>query len=537
MTDTVAVKVALKIRPPNAISKGKEADIPIRRQSLSVIPGTDSVTIGRDADSAGGSSPLGSGSVLSASPNNLSSGRRGFTFDRVFGPDVTQQAFYHDCCSSLIQQFMDGFNVTIFAYSSPEVPPEHVGIIPRAIGQVMGAVQKQPEDTAVQFSVKCTFLEIYQEQVRDLLRPEAKDISIREDKNGVTTVVGIHEEDISSADDLLRCLEKGNLERTTGDTKMHLYSSRSHAVFTILLEQRAGDPFMNHGSENISKAPLKCSKLHLIDLAGSERLKRTGAEGVRLKESVKINSGLLALGNVISLLSGSDGQERPQSQPQHVPYRDSKLTRLLRDSLGGNAKTLMVACVSPCEEDYDETLNTLKYADRARRIQNRPIVNIVDAQRAKVLEMRERIDFLESQLVIERTNSQDRRVETPAKKAEASPDLSSDLGSDQLLGRLMEELRSRTIRGTRSSAVEVELENSRSFQMAVADELEVAKQEQTKSLQELQSAISDTMRLAEFAITVSPFVPKENAEGIEQLIRRYITNAEIKFKPKDGKPK
>jgi hypothetical protein len=193
---------------------------------------------------------------------------------------------------------------------------------------------------------------------------DSKDIAIREDRNGNITISGIHEKPVKTAQDLFNCLEAGGIERTTGDTRMHMHSSRSHAIFTILLEQRlnpAEVTGMRTDEEELGPqystlnttatgrgALLRVSKLHLVDLAGSERLKRTGAEGVRFKESVKINSGLLALGNVISVLGGESNNERGsvgRDGNVHVPYRDSKLTRLLQDSLGGNSKTLMIACV------------------------------------------------------------------------------------------------------------------------------------------------------------------------------------------------
>ncbi|GMP45351.1 hypothetical protein CsSME_00013902 [Camellia sinensis var. sinensis] len=191
-------------------------------------------------------------------------------------------------------------------------------------------------------------------------------------------------------------LEQGSLNRATGSTNMNNQSSRSHAIFTITLEQMRkfnpafpGDSNLN---DSMSEEYL-CAKLHLVDLAGSERAKRTGSDGLRFKEGVHINKGLLALGNVISAL----GDEKKRKEGVHVPYRDSKLTRLLQDSLGGNSRTVMIACISPADINAEETLNTLKYANRARNIQNKPVVNR-DPLSNEMLKMRQQLEFLQAEL-------------------------------------------------------------------------------------------------------------------------------------------
>ncbi|CAE8650786.1 unnamed protein product, partial [Polarella glacialis] len=190
----------------------------------------------------------------------------------------------------------------------------------------------------------------------------------------------------------------GSMQRTTGATLMNEMSSRSHSIFTLIVEQRRrlapakepeGDP--GFGAFQDSEQSYVTAKFHLVDLAGSERAKRTGAVGSRFKESVSINSGLLALGNVISALGD------PSKRGSHVPYRESKLTRLLQDSLGGNSRTVMVACVSCADGDFEETLNTLKYAHRARNIKNKPVVN-VDPRGAQLAAMQGEIEALRSQL-------------------------------------------------------------------------------------------------------------------------------------------
>ena len=211
-------------------------------------------------------------------------------------------------------------------------------------------------------------------QVRDLLHPDtpSKNISIRERADGAILVSGIYEEPCPQAEDLERALDRGALCRATGATRMNAASSRSHAIFTIIVEQRRLSP-------GPGECPYVNAKFHLVDLAGSERNKKTDATGQRFREAVHINSGLLVLGNVINALAERD--HKHSKGRTHVPYRDSKLTRLLQDSLGGNAKTCMVACVSTADSSLEETVNTLKYAERARAIRNRPHVN-VDPQAA-----------------------------------------------------------------------------------------------------------------------------------------------------------
>ncbi|KAI8609063.1 P-loop containing nucleoside triphosphate hydrolase protein [Chytriomyces sp. MP71] len=447
------------------------------RLCVGVAPRTNSVLVSRDD---------GALNAANSGAAHNSPSKKTFSFNKVHGVDASQEHVYALSCAGLVHQFVDGFNVTIFAYGQTssgktytmgstnhfDTSEHEMGIIPRVVHQVMNLISmKQKMDPNISFIIRCTFLEIYQEQVRDLLMPgnDAKDIAIREDRNGSVTVSGVHEETVHTAEDLFRCLERGGIERTTGDTKMHLHSSRSHAVFTLILEQRldtsklvgmetdeeawgAGAPAQSHSSRL-----LRCSKLHLVDLAGSERVKRTGAEGVRLKESVKINSGLLALGNVISVLGEMhESSGGSIAANMHVPYRDSKLTRLLQNSLGGNAKTLMLACISPCDEDYEETLNTLKYADRARKIQNKPVINTIDHQAVKLASMQERIDFLESQIKKQTEVALNiNPSELPSQRSrQDSSDISFaqaafvDVENDKVLAYFVEELKNRTIRGT-----------------------------------------------------------------------------------------
>ena len=396
----------------------------------------------------------------------------------------------------LISRFLEGYNVTILAYgqtssgksytmgtsagddvdyeglvSGSSVDP-HMGIIPRAVAQIFSGIkQNQGRSGAIQYSAKASFIEIYNEDLIDLLADADGDsrphVQIREDKGGNIIWTGLREVRVNSVAEVMNYLLQGSSVRRTNETDMNAQSSRSHAIFSLTLTQRkyvgSGPPpgsslapsayggrttptagsripsgrprpvssIPTPGSRIVSPSPALgsrphtpsgipglggrqsssglrpvstigagrsaspmfgaaaddqgaksadgewvtvTSKFHFVDLAGSERLKRTAAQGERVKEGISINSGLHALGNVISAL----GDPNKAKRTTHVPYRDSKLTRLLQDSLGGNAHTLMIACVSPTEYNVSETVNTLQYANRARNIKNKAELNEVE---------------------------------------------------------------------------------------------------------------------------------------------------------------
>eukprot|EP00930_Biecheleria_cincta_P046553 TRINITY_DN32108_c0_g1_i1.p1 TRINITY_DN32108_c0_g1~~TRINITY_DN32108_c0_g1_i1.p1 ORF type:complete len:1252 (-),score=305.27 TRINITY_DN32108_c0_g1_i1:70-3825(-) len=332
--------------------------------------------------------------------------KRAFSFDTVFDGDAKQSVVYNTCAVPLLDGCMQGYNATILAYGQTGSGKTHTmgtgqdlgegadeeGITPKVIRQTFEYVEAHKSDG--DFKVSCCYLEIYNDDLRDLLQPGGSKhrIAVREDAAGGVKVTGIHAETCSSADEMLRCLGDGSVQRTTGATLMNEMSSRSHSIFTVIIEQRrcrssvTGSAPAEGLDENYTTA-----KFHLVDLAGSERAKRTGAVGSRFKESVSINSGLLALGNVISALGD------PAKKGSHVPYRESKLTRLLQDSLGGNSRTMMIACISSADGDFEETLNTLKYAHRARNIKNKPVVNH-DPRTAQLAAMQDEIESLRSQL-------------------------------------------------------------------------------------------------------------------------------------------
>ncbi|XP_056456023.1 kinesin-like protein KIF3A isoform X1 [Gadus chalcogrammus] len=314
-----------------------------------------------------------------------------FTFDTVFGPDSKQLDVYNLTARPIIDSVLEGYNGTIFAYGQTgtgktftmegvRAVPELRGIIPNSFAHVFGHIAKAEGDT--RFLVRVSYLEIYNEEVRDLLgKDQLQRLEVKERPD-----VGVYIKDLSgyvvnNADDMDRIMTLGHKNRSVGATNMNEHSSRSHAIFTITIEcsEKGVD-----GNQHV-----RMGKLHLVDLAGSERQGKTGATGQRLKEATKINLSLSTLGNVISALV--DGKST------HVPYRNSKLTRLLQDSLGGNSKTMMCANIGPADYNYDETISTLRYANRAKNIKNKARIN-EDPKDALLRQFQKEIEDLKKKL-------------------------------------------------------------------------------------------------------------------------------------------
>ncbi|XP_059202112.1 kinesin-like protein KIF3A isoform X2 [Centropristis striata] len=315
-----------------------------------------------------------------------------FTFDTVFGPDSKQLDVYNLTARPIIDSVLEGYNGTIFAYGQTgtgktftmegvRAVPELRGIIPNSFAHIFGHIAKAEGDT--RFLVRVSYLEIYNEEVRDLLgKDQMQRLEVKERPD-----VGVYIKDLSgyvvnNADDMDRIMTLGHKNRSVGATNMNEHSSRSHAIFTITIEcsEKGVD-----GNQHV-----RMGKLHLVDLAGSERQGKTGATGQRLKEATKINLSLSTLGNVISALV--DGKST------HVPYRNSKLTRLLQDSLGGNSKTMMCANIGPADYNYDETISTLRYANRAKNIKNKARIN-EDPKDALLRQFQKEIEELKKKLV------------------------------------------------------------------------------------------------------------------------------------------
>ena len=332
-----------------------------------------------------------------------------FTFDQVHDSHATQGQIFEQACRPLVESCVEGYNATVLAYGQTgsgktytmlgtmtdgsAMLQQQAGVIPRALEMLFEALQqRQGEDS--EFRVRLQFLELYGEEIRDLLASKSftsnksDRLTIRDlGGSGEPEVVGATLQDVEATAEALACLEVGMLRRVTGATAMNESSSRSHAILSVVVEQTTKTQSIDDDNAE-GLLQIKRSRFNFVDLAGSERQKKTQAEGKRLKEGIDINKGLLVLGNVISALG--DPQKRGKA---FVPYRDSKLTRLLKGSLGGNHKTLMIACVSPSENNMDESLNCLRYANRAKNIQNNAVVNL-DSNSKLVAELKGQVQAL-----------------------------------------------------------------------------------------------------------------------------------------------
>nr|XP_029733269.1 kinesin heavy chain isoform X1 [Aedes albopictus]XP_029733270.1 kinesin heavy chain isoform X1 [Aedes albopictus]XP_029733271.1 kinesin heavy chain isoform X1 [Aedes albopictus] len=297
--------------------------------------------------------------------NCISIGGKVYLFDKVFKPNATQEKVYNEAAKSIVSDVLAGYNGTIFAYGQTSSGKTHTmegvigdpgkqGIIPRIVNDIFNHIYSM--EVNLEFHIKVSYYEIYMDKIRDLLDVSKVNLSVHEDKNRVPYVKGATERFVSSPEDVFEVIEEGKSNRHIAVTNMNEHSSRSHSVFLINVKQ-----------ENLENQKKLSGKLYLVDLAGSEKVSKTGAEGTVLDEAKNINKSLSALGNVISALA--DGNKT------HIPYRDSKLTRILQESLGGNARTTIVICCSPASFNEAETKSTLDFGRRAKTVKNVVCVN------------------------------------------------------------------------------------------------------------------------------------------------------------------
>mgnify|MGYP006093823933 CR=1 FL=1 len=316
-----------------------------------------------------------------------------FTFDHSYWYDTAQETVFNDLGKTVVDKGVEGYNGTIFAYGQTGSGKTYsmmgvegdLGLIPRLNVSLFENLQKTSTKNHDYF-ITVSYLEIYNEVIKDLLNPSDAHLKIREHPDMGIYVEGLAEIKASGPGDIEKFIEQGNKVRTVAETKMNARSSRSHSCFTIRISQKTVEE-LDGGVTRESKLD---SKLNLVDLAGSERAGKTGAQGQQLKEAGAINLSLSALGNVINSLAKS-------KKGHHIPYRDSKLTRLLQESLGGNARTVMIATLSPADDNYDESLSTLQYASRAKKIQNKAKKN-EDVNEKVIRELKTEIDDLRAQL-------------------------------------------------------------------------------------------------------------------------------------------
>eukprot|EP00762_Andalucia_godoyi_P002744 ANDGO_04515.mRNA.1 Osmotic avoidance abnormal protein 3 len=356
MTDAVNVKVAVRTRPFNQREKDMNAEVCLKVEG-------DTVFI-----------------------SNPSNGKEeGFTFDHAYWIDSPQESVYNDLGRPILDKALEGYNSTIFAYGqtgagktfSMSGNAADEGIIPRLNKELFDRIEEE-SNAQHQYLITCSFLEIYNEDIQDLLNPSDEELRIRQHPKLGIFVEGLAELVVKSFDDVFSLMSQGNKVRTVAATKMNQSSSRSHSIFTLKISQKIIEG---------TKERVLSAKLNLVDLAGSERAAATGAEGQTLKEGAMINLSLTSLGNVINALAD------PKKRKGHIPYRDSKLTRILQESLGGNAVTCMLAALSPASVNLSETYSTILFASRAKNITNQSRKNEDESTRV-IRELREEIERL-----------------------------------------------------------------------------------------------------------------------------------------------
>uniref|UniRef100_A0A8C2Q934 Kinesin-like protein n=1 Tax=Cyprinus carpio TaxID=7962 RepID=A0A8C2Q934_CYPCA len=330
-----------------------------------------------------------------------------FVFDSVFREDSSQVEVFENTTKAIVDGVLNGYNCTVFAYGATGAGKTHTmlgssddpGVTFLTVKELFARMDLIKEDKV--FNLAFSYLEVYNEQIRDLLTNSGP-LAVREDSSSGVVVQGLTLHQPKSAEHILEALDYGNRNRTQHPTDMNATSSRSHAVFQIYLRQQDKTASLNPN--------VRVAKMSLIDLAGSERASATNAKGARLREGANINRSLLALGNVINTLAN------PKCKKTHIPYRDSKLTRLLKDSLGGNCRTVMIANVSPSSLSYEDTHNTLKYANRAKEIKSTLRSNVMsldshigqyavicEKQKAEIVMLKQKLKEYE-----------ERKVEVPA---------------------------------------------------------------------------------------------------------------------------
>lgn len=308
-----------------------------------------------------------------------------FNFDRVFDPNSNQQEVYDFTAKNIVESVLEGFNGTIFAFGQTSSGkthtmqgvidnPEKEGIIPRMIRHLFNFIVNSSSDT--EYIVKVSMIEIYMEKIKDLIDPERTNLNVREDKAKGIYIEDLSEHYVVSEDEVLDIMKLGSDNRSVAATNMNEHSSRSHSIFIMTIHQN-----------NIKDLSAKTGKLYLVDLAGSEKISKTGATGLTLEEAKTINKSLTTLGMVINSLT--DGKST------HIPYRESKLTRVLQESLGGNAKTCLIITCSPSIYNESESLSTLRFGLRAKKIKNKPKIN----KETTVAELKIEIDRMDKTIL------------------------------------------------------------------------------------------------------------------------------------------
>uniref|UniRef100_A0A8C9S2X4 Kinesin-like protein n=1 Tax=Scleropages formosus TaxID=113540 RepID=A0A8C9S2X4_SCLFO len=424
------VQVALRIRPLSDAEQEESASVVAHRVDEQMVVLMDPM---EDPDD-----------VLRANRSR----EKTYMFDVAFDCSATQEEVYRATTKGLIEGLISGFNATVFAYGPTGCGKTYTmlgtdtepGIYVRTLNDLFRAIEETSDD--MQYSVSMSYLEIYNEMIRDLLNPSSGFLDLREDSKGEIQVAGITEVSTINAQEIMELLMKGNKQRTQEPTAANQTSSRSHAVLQVAVRQQSRCPDVLQ--------EVRFARLFMIDLAGSERAAQTQNRGQRLKEGAHINRSLLALGNCINALSEKHGNK-------YVNYRDSKLTRLLKDSLGGNSRTIMIAHISPASVAFEESRNTLSYADRAKSIRTRVKRNLFNvpyhiAQYTSIIaDLRGEIQRLKSKIAEQSRRADIRNVQA---EVQAHASQQSRAETEQLRKKLLEAFRQQM--DVRRSLVELE---------------------------------------------------------------------------------
>ena len=399
------IKVVVRVRPP--LKRELKGSYPFAKAySIESNEQSDSLTLSENLNS------IAHGGV----ENGIIYNTYRFGFDRVYSPEARQEDVYTESARDVVMNALQGYNASIIAYGQTGAGKTHTmtgtlagderGVIPRAVDDVFEHISHDCGATAgdtVNYLVRASYLQIYNEVISDLLKPENKNLMIREDSKRGVYVEGLSEWVVRTPADVYDLMSRGSQARTTGATKLNELSSRSHAIFILVVEKS----YLCQTGPEQSERIVRIGKLNLVDLAGSERVHITGARGARLEESKKINQSLSALGNVIGALTDP---RRQNVKGAHVPYRDSKLTRILEDSLGGNCKTTFVAVISPAVESFSESLSTLKFANRAKKVKNAPRVNEDENHRTLLKKYERELKRLRAELQVRSKDLVDKRL-------------------------------------------------------------------------------------------------------------------------------
>ncbi|XP_047464308.1 kinesin-like protein KIF19 isoform X2 [Mugil cephalus] len=454
-TDAHRIMVALRIRPLSDAEQEEVATIVAHRVDDQMVVLMDPM---EDPDD-----------ILRANRSR----EKTYMFDVAFDFSASQEEVYRATTKGLIEGLISGYNATVFAYGPTGCGKTYTmlgtdkepGIYVRTLNDLFRAIEETSDDML--YSVSMSYLEIYNEMIRDLLNPSSGFLDLREDSKGVIQVAGITEVSTINAQEIMELLMKGNKQRTQEPTAANQTSSRSHAVLQVAVKQqsRCRDVLQE----------VRFARLFMIDLAGSERAAQTQNRGQRLKEGAHINRSLLALGNCINALSDKNGNK-------YVNYRDSKLTRLLKDSLGGNSRTVMIAHISPASVAFEESRNTLTYADRAKSIRTRvkknlinvsyhiaQYTNIISDLRSEIQRLKKKIaDQASRQLNSDRADIRNVQAEVQAHSSQQSR-AEMDHLREQLLDAFRQQMEIRkSLMDLENSNMEIQIDTSKHL-LTIAD--------------------------------------------------------------------